>query len=194
MAKHSPGKTHPRILLRADSRQQFPEVTAIKVEVPPLDSDKARINPEDGFIVEEVRASVIYPDGRKERLAFRSFLQDSEGILRTAVTPPPHQQKMAKKKKSGPERICRSSPSSFVRAGSLAFSPIRNVCPRIRVQVDLKQLSDIDSKPAIVRRAARFEWRSRLDILCQDPARVPRSPGLTSLNSELPKSQQLPFP
>jgi len=47
-------------------------VTAIKVEVAPMDAEKARINPEDGFIVEEVRASVVHPDGHKERIAFRA--------------------------------------------------------------------------------------------------------------------------
>jgi len=58
-----------------------------------MDAEKARINPEDGFIVEEVRASAVYPDGHKERIAFRSFLQDAEATLEDAVTPPPRTKK-----------------------------------------------------------------------------------------------------
>src|SRR5579864_2053673 len=45
-------------------------VTAIRVEVPPIDTEKAHHTPEDGFIVDRVQAFLVHADGRKERMVF----------------------------------------------------------------------------------------------------------------------------
>ena len=129
-----------------------PEVTAIKVEVPPMDAEKARINPEDGFIVEEVRASAVYPDGHKERIAFRSFLQDAEATLEDAVTPPPPTKKKIVKKKEVADGFS-ANPKLF-RARWIVgiFANPQHFSADTRIEVALKQLGQIDSKPAIVRR------------------------------------------
>ena len=79
--------TPPESFYELAATSNIPAVTAIKVEVPPIDSEKARTDPENGFIVQEVQASVLYPDGHQERMPFRSFLHDSEANLEEAVTP-----------------------------------------------------------------------------------------------------------
>src|SRR5439155_3996675 len=53
-------------------------VTAIRVEVPPLEEVKARHTPEPGFIVNKVQASILRPNGLKEEIAFRSEEHTSE--------------------------------------------------------------------------------------------------------------------
>ena len=90
--------TPPESFYELAATSNIPAVTAIKVEVPPIDSEKARTDPENGFIVEEVRASVLYPDGHKKRIPFRSFLHDSEANLEDAVTPVLAAGKTVKKK------------------------------------------------------------------------------------------------
>ena len=45
----------------------FPSLTAIRIEVPPLDPEMARHTPEDGFIVDKVEAWVIQPSGQKTK-------------------------------------------------------------------------------------------------------------------------------
>src|SRR5882762_3345166 len=144
--------TPPESFYELTATSNVPEVTAIKVEVPPMDAEKARINPEDGFIVQEVRASVVYPDGHKERIAFRSFLHDAEATLEDAVTPPPPTKKKIVKKKevadgfSANPKLFRTRWIVGVLANPQHFSA------DTRIEVALKQLGQIDSKPAIVRR------------------------------------------
>src|SRR2546423_11546450 len=64
-------------------------VTAIRVEVPPLEEVKARHTPEPGFIVDKVQASILRPNGLNEEIAFRYFIQDSEANLEDSVSEAP---------------------------------------------------------------------------------------------------------
>src|SRR5262249_11781414 len=91
--------TPPESFYELTSTNKLPQVTAIKVEVSPMDAEKARINPENGFIVAEVRASIVHLDGRKERIPFRTFLHDSEADLEEAATPVPATKKKSVKEK-----------------------------------------------------------------------------------------------
>ena len=51
----------------------FLVLTAIRIEVPPLDPEIARHTPEDGFIVDKVQAWVIQPGGQKSQIAVPLF-------------------------------------------------------------------------------------------------------------------------
>ena len=51
----------------------LPVLTAIRVEVPPLNPEMARHTPENGFIVDKVEGWVISPSGQKKQIAFRCF-------------------------------------------------------------------------------------------------------------------------
>ena len=64
-----------------------PAITAVRIEVLPLDAAKARHTPEDGFIVDRTQAFLIGPNGRKERLAFKCFIHDSKENLQISVSP-----------------------------------------------------------------------------------------------------------
>ena len=55
-----------------------PVMTAIRIEVSPANAETARHTPEDGFIVDQIEAWVIQPDGQQEKIAFRYFVPDSE--------------------------------------------------------------------------------------------------------------------
>jgi len=187
--------TPPESFYELTAGSSIPEVTAIKVEVPPLDSEKARTNPEDGFIVQEVRASVLYPDGRKERLAFRSFLQDSEGNLEDAVTPPPpSKRKMVKKKEV--EDGFAANPKLFRTrwiVGILA-NP-QHLSGDTRVEIALKQLRDIDSRPAIVRRVRlALSGDPRWTSFASDSTRVAAVGRLKDLKRRLAKIPAVDVP
>ena len=63
----------------------LPVLTAIRVEVPPLNADTARHTPENGFIVDKIEGWVISPAGEKTKIVFRAFVQDSETNLQSAL-------------------------------------------------------------------------------------------------------------
>jgi hypothetical protein len=149
----------------------LPVITAIRVEVPPLDAAKARHTPEDGFIVNKVQAWVLKPNGEKERITFSCFLQDSEENLEVAVTPV----RGTKKNPPKPEIAdgFAANPKLFGKrwiVGILA-TPLRRT-NKTRIEVDLKQARQIDSRPAQIRRV-RLELSGdpRWTKLSQDPRR-----------------------
>ena len=128
----------------------IPVITAIRVEVPPLDPAKARHTPEDGFVVTKVQAFVLQ-GGRKQPIAFRCFAEDSEENLRAAVVP----EYAVKAKKKTPEVTdsFAANPKLFGTrwiVGVLA-TPLRTD-KNTGIEVDLKQVRDIDSKPAVIHR------------------------------------------
>ena len=128
-------------------------LTALRVEVPPRDADKARHTPENGFILDKVEAWLIRPGGRKEKIAFRYFLQDSEQNLDAVLAVP-------KKTKGSSKKPKQVDPSAFEALPKLFRTRwLVGVCPQplllgpgSRIEVDLKQTQDIDSKPVPVQR------------------------------------------
>ncbi len=53
-------------------------LTALRLEVPPLDADKARHTPEIGFLVSKVEAWLVGPDGKERPLPFARLVADEE--------------------------------------------------------------------------------------------------------------------
>jgi hypothetical protein len=78
--------TPPLTFYELTSASTLPVATAIRVEVPPLDPEKARHTPENGFIVDEVHASTVQPNGHKDKIVFRFFIHDSEANLTATVS------------------------------------------------------------------------------------------------------------
>jgi hypothetical protein len=187
--------TPPESFYELTATSNLPEITAIKVEVPPLDAEKARINPEDGFIVQEVQASVVYPDGRKKRIAFRAFLQDSEAGLEEAVTPPPPaKNKIVKKKEvadgfAANPKLIRSRWIVGILANPQHFSATT------RIEIALKQLGQIDSRPAIVRRVRlALSGDPRWTAFGNDPSRVDAVARLKDLKLRLARIPAVDVP
>jgi len=72
-----PGKVTYELTARID----LPAITALRIEVPPANSEIARHTPEDGFIVDRMDAWIVQPDGHEKKITFRYFVPDSEANL-----------------------------------------------------------------------------------------------------------------
>ena len=117
--------TPPESFYELTANANLPVLTAIRIEVPPLNPEMARHTPENGFIVDKVQAWVISPAGEKRRIAVRYFVQDSERNLQAALFPDPDPEDRTKKQKTRTRAHLPLFPSSFVPAGSSPFSPSR---------------------------------------------------------------------
>lgn len=186
--------TPPESFYELTSTSKLPLLTAIKIQVSPMDAEKARINPEDGFIVAEVRASVLYPDGRKERIPFRTFLHDSEADLEDAAIPVPAGKKRVKEKEVADG--FSANPKLFHTHWIVGIlrEPLA-LAQDARLEVALKQLGQIDSRPAIVQRV-RLALSSdpRWTALGGDPERTAALARLKHLKRELGKMRAVDVP
>ena len=127
-------------------------LTALRIEVLPLKGEAARHTPEDGFIVDKIEAWKILPDGRQEKIAFRSFISDSEENLQASVE---------RGIKSADDERERSEIWSFAANPNLfqprwtigiPASPLR-LPAGSRIKLQLTQTQNASDKPAIIRRA-----------------------------------------
>ncbi len=143
--------TPPKSVYEIDVSSDVPVINAIRIEVSPINEEKARHTPEDGFVVDRVRAFVLRPEGRKEQLKFRCFLHDSNENLEGAVTPESDAKNKASQKVV--EDGFSSNPKLFRTrwiVGVLA-EPLR-VQSGTRIEVALKQTREIDYKPVQIKR------------------------------------------
>ncbi len=76
----------PQSFYELTANANISSLTAIRIEVPPLNPETARHTPEGGFIVDKVQGWVIAPGGQKSKIAFRYFVQDSERNFRGCIT------------------------------------------------------------------------------------------------------------
>jgi Protein of unknown function (DUF1553)/Protein of unknown function (DUF1549)/Planctomycete cytochrome C len=180
----------------------MPLVTAIRVEVPPLDAEKARHTPESGFIVDEVRAWVVRRDGRKEKIAFRYFVHDSERNFEESIAEPdseasdgdrPRHEKRDKNEIAGGF----ATYSKLFRTRWIVGVPVvpLRTAEREHIEVDLKQTKSIDSKPALVQRVRLSvtgdpSWTS----LANDPLRAKSMARLKDLEQALTKIPTVKLP
>jgi hypothetical protein len=164
-----------------------PSITAIRVEVAPIDAEKARHTPEDGFIVDKVQAWALEPNGTKQRIAFRCFLQDSEENLETAVSP-----KFGEKHPSKNQEVADGFSSSPKLIGTrwivgILAEPLRST-PRTRIEVTLKQMREIDYKPVQIKRVRMaLSSDARLTSRALEPARVQAIARMKDLEQRLDK-------
>jgi hypothetical protein len=133
----------------------LPGLRALRVEIPPRDAEKSRHTPENGFIVDKVEAWLIRPGSRKEKIRFRYFLQDSEQNLDAVLAV----QKKGEGSSTKPKKIDPSAFESLPKLSrtrwlvAVAAQPLR-LSPGSRIEIDLKQTRDIDSKPVPVQRVS----------------------------------------
>jgi Protein of unknown function (DUF1549)/Protein of unknown function (DUF1553)/Planctomycete cytochrome C len=179
--------TPPQSFYELGASSNLSVVAAIRVEVPPVNAEKARHTPEDGFVVERVQASVVNPDGRKERLVFRCFLHDSEENLGIAVSPAFGEK--TKPRNKPVEDGFAANPKLFGTRWIVAIlaQPLRTT-PKTRIEVALKQVREIDYKPVPIQRV-RLEVSDdpRWTALSQDPTRVKAIERLIKLEDDLAK-------
>jgi hypothetical protein len=152
-------KVPPQSFYELTANTNLPAVTAIRIEVPPADAEKARHTPENGFIVDKVEAWLVEPGGAREKIDFRCFAQDSEPNLRSAIF---SNVKLDPKPGEAPNNLKEIDPvpSSFAALPKVfrtrwivgvPAQPLR-VPPGGRIEVAVEQTQEIDSKPALIQR------------------------------------------
>ena len=172
---------------------RLPLVTAIRVEVPPLDEEKARHTPEDAFIVDSVRAFVIRPNGLKDKIVFAYFLQDSETNLEASVSPVNDKNKKAKED----DGVGFAAQRKLFRTRWIVGIPSAplQLPPNSSIEVDLKQTQGIDSKPAVIKRVRLgISDDARWTALRQDPDRAQSIVRLQQLEQQLSEIPSVPLP
>jgi Protein of unknown function (DUF1553)/Protein of unknown function (DUF1549)/Planctomycete cytochrome C len=188
--------TPPESFYELTAAPTIPLITAIQIEVPPFDAQKARHTPENGFIVDEVRAWIVQPDGRKDKIPFRYFIHDSETNLAQSLSDAVDPEK---KKKHPKNEVADgfATNSKLFRTRWIVGVPTtpQRMAARARMQVDLEQTDSIDSKPALVRRVRLSVtgdpcWTS----LSQDPERAQNIARLKDLESALAKIRTVKLP
>lgn len=150
-AANTPGQSVYEIKLSTT----LPNVTALRIEVFPADTQKARHTPELGFIVNQVEAWTVGPGGQASKIAFRNFVPDSETNLSDAVT-------RAVEAKTGDERDSTTggfaaNPSLFQDRWMVAVpaSPIR-ISQGSYIKVRVTQVDTISSKPSLIKRGRLY--------------------------------------
>ena len=180
----------PKSVYELDAAATLPAITAIRVEVVPIDTETARHTPEDGFIVDRTQAFLLHPDGRKEQIAFGCFLHDSTEDLERSITPP--ERDKHKSYAQAPKEVgdgFSSNPKLFRTrwiVGVLAQPLHLNANDRIRVT--LKQTREIDSKPIQIKRVRlSVSSDARFTSRMQAAERMKAIARLTELEQRLAK-------
>jgi hypothetical protein len=188
--------TPPESFYELTAATKIPLITAIQIEVPPFDVQKARHTPENGFIVDEVRAWIVQADGRKDKIPFRYFIHDSETNLAQSISDAVDPEKKKKHPKNEVADGFATNSKLFRTRWIVGVPTIpQRMAAKARMQVDLQQTDSIDSKPALVRRVRLSvtddpSWT----FLSQDPARAQNISRLKDLESALAKIRTVKLP
>jgi hypothetical protein len=188
-AANTPGKSVYELTATVDA----PMITALRIDVLPRNPDVARHTPEDGFIVDQVDAWIVQPNGHQDKIAFHYFISDSEENLQEAV---------GRAAKLGPE-------STDTETGGFAANPNLyrdrwtigvpatplHMSPGSRLKVHLTQTGNVSDKPALVRHARlTASADSRWSALTQDSNFGASLRQLTSLTRQLLKIRSVETP
>src|ERR1700722_14603684 len=187
--------TPPESFYELTAKANHPSLTAIRIEVPPLHPEIARHTPENGFIVDQVQGWVISPSGQKSKIVFSLFVQDSEKNLRAALSQANDPKQQAKPVDAPPSAFAALPKLFRTRwiVGVLA-APLQ-LADGSRIQIDLKQVKNIDDKPALIQRVRLAtsddpSWTS----LSHDPIRAQNIEALQQLDQQLGKIPTVPLP
>jgi Protein of unknown function (DUF1549)/Protein of unknown function (DUF1553)/Planctomycete cytochrome C len=187
--------TPPQSFYELTANANLPSLTAIRIEVPPLNAEIARHTPENGFIVDKVEGWVISPGGQKSRVAFSEFVQDSQRNLQAALLLASDPKQKAKDPDPVPSAFA-ALPKVFRTRWIVGVLPEPLQLPGgSRIQVDIKQVKTIDDKPALIQRvrldaSGDPSWTS----LSHDPVRGQSIASLQDLNQQLDKIPTVPLP
>ncbi len=188
-------ETPPQSFYELTASPNISSLTALRIEVPPLNPEVARHTPENGFIVDRVESWVISPGGQKSRIVFRCFVQDSERNLEAAVSIGSDPKQKLKEKDLAPSAFA-ALPKLFRTRGVVGVlaHPLQ-LASGSRVEVDVKQVRNIDDKPALIQRIRLAVsgdpiWTS----LSQDPLRAQSIERLQQLSRELAEIPTVPLP
>jgi len=195
-------KVPPQSFYELTAGADLPVVTAIRIEVPPIDAQIARHTPENGFLVDKVEAWLVEPGGPREKIDFRCFVQDSETNLRSAIF---SNVKLDSKAGEASDNLKEIDPvpSSFAALPKLfrtrwivgvPAQPVR-LARGARIEVAIEQTKEIDSKPALIQRirlsaSGDPAWTAQ----AQNPQRVQGIVRLQDLYKQLAAIPSVPLP
>jgi hypothetical protein len=189
-AANTPGVSVYELTAKVDS----PVMTALRVEVLPIGGEAVRHTPEDGFIVDQLDAWVIQPNGHQDKIAFRYFISDSEDNLEAAVARAVDSKQDFK---TNPGTGAFSANPNLFRARweiAIPASPVR-LSRGSRLQVNLTQTQTITSKPALLKRARILASAdSRWSALVRDHEFGANLETLVSLSRQLAKIPSVQTP
>jgi Protein of unknown function (DUF1549)/Protein of unknown function (DUF1553)/Planctomycete cytochrome C len=147
-AANAPGRCVYELNATVDAR----EISALRIEVLPVNAEVTRHTPEDGFIVDQTDAWIVQPNGHREKIQFRYFISDTEENLEEAVARAllPGPKTDGGRKHGG----FASNPNLFRTRWTIGVlaSPIQ-LAQGSRLKVELVQIDNITDKPAHVKRA-----------------------------------------
>jgi hypothetical protein len=189
------GETPPESFYELTANANVPLLTAIRIEVPPLNPAMARHTPENGFIVDKVEGWVILPNGQRKEITFHYFVQDSKKNLDAAVSVESDPKQNLKEEQPDPSAFA-ALPKLF-RTRWIVGVPSEplQLAPGSRIQVDLKQVKNIDDKPAHIEGVRlAVSGDSRWTTLGEDPIRAKNLNRLKQLNTQLAKIPTVPLP
>lgn len=195
-------KVPPQSFYELTAGADLPVVTAIRIEVPPIDAQIARHTPENGFLVDKVEAWLVEPGGTRKKIDFRCFVQDSETNLRAAIF---SNVKLDPKPGEASDNLEEIDPvpSAFAALPKLfrtrwivgvPSQPVR-LASGSRLQVAIEQTKEIDSKPALIQRirlsaSGDPAWTAQ----AQNPQRVQGIVRLKELYKQLAAIPSVPLP
>jgi len=189
------GETPPQSFYELTANANVPQLTAIRIEVPPLNPAMARHTPENGFIVDKVEGWVISPGGQKKEITFRYFVQDSKKNLQAVVSV--ESDPKQKSKEADPDPSAFAALPKLFRTRWIVGVPTEplQLAPGSRIQVDLKQVQNIDDKPAHIQGVRlAVSGDPRWTALDKDPIRAKNLDRLKQLNTQLAKIPTVPLP
>jgi hypothetical protein len=126
-----------------------PEITALRLEVLPVSDEAARHNPELGFVVDQIDAWVIQPNGRQDKIHFHYFVPDSQYDLHRAVD-----RAIDRKAEVDATGGFAENPNLFHSRWTIGVleSPL-HLSSGSRIKLQLTQTELVNDKPGLVRRA-----------------------------------------
>ena len=179
----------------------LPQMTALRIEVPPADPAKARHSPEKGFVVNRIDLSAITPDGKTQPIPVRLLAPDSTEDLEAN-----YGRLLNHVKETGaPAQLMQqlaanggfmANPSLF-RTDWVVVAPVAPVTlsPGTRIAIELTQTESINaesSSPPRVRFLASSDqaWMR----FANDPALQDKLANLNALERRLKTIPGVPLP
>jgi hypothetical protein len=184
------GKQTYELTLKVD----VPLITALRIEVDPAHSEVARHTPELGFIVDRIDGRIIGDRGQEKKIAFHSFIPDSESGLGSALNAAIESKRELTVDPGGDG--FQTVPNLFHARWVVGVpaQPLR-LAPGSRIKLRLTQTQEIDDKPALLRRAhLSVSADSRWQTLANDAGWSGKLAQLTKLRRQLAKIPTVPLP
>ena len=184
------GKQAFELIAKVDA----PEITALRIEVYPANSETACHTPDLGFIVDRIDAWVIADSGQEKKIVFHLLVPDSESSLESALSAAIESRREPTDDPGA--NGFQTVPNLFHPRWILAV-PAKPLKLRRGGQIKLRltQTQEIDDKPALVRRvhlsvSGDESWQN----LANDDSWSKELAQLTTLTRQLKKIPTVPLP